>query len=164
MADKITITITRRKLTEILIGLVALFLASGVVAAILKYLWPQTAAKGESSEVKIASVDEVPPGSAKKFMFNNKAAVLLHMPAGFRAFGSVCTHLGCIAYWKPDENIVFCPCHLGKFDPNTGAVISGPPPSPLPAIDIVVKEGAVYALKWKDPDYVRSISFYAGAA
>jgi len=163
MVDKITITITRRRLTEILISLVALFLASGVIAAIFKYLWPQAGAKGESSEVMIATVDEVPPGSTKKFMFNNKAAVLLHMPAGFRAFGAICTHLGCIAYWKPDENIVFCPCHLGKFDPNTGAVISGPPPSPLPAIDIVVKEGAVYALKWKDPDYVKSISFYAGA-
>lgn len=165
MDDKIiNITITRRKLTEILIGLVALFFAGGALATILEYLWPLASDKSASSEVKIATVDEVPTGSAKKFMFNGKASVLLHMPAGFRAFGSVCTHLGCIAYWKPDENIVFCPCHLGKFDPNTGAVISGPPPSPLPAIDIVVKEGAVYALKWKDPDYVKTISFYAGAA
>ncbi len=165
MDDKIiNITITRRKLTEFLIGLVALFFAGGAAATVLKYLWPQASNKGESSEVKIATVDEVPTGSSKKFMFNGKASVLLHMPAGFRAFGSVCTHLGCIAYWKPDENIIFCPCHLGKFDPNTGAVISGPPPSPLPAIDIAVKDGAVYALKWKDPDYVKSISFYAGAA
>ncbi len=165
MDDKIiNITITRRKLTEILIGLVALFFAGGALATILEYLWPLASDKSASSEVKIATVDEVPTGSAKKFMFNGKASVLLHMPAGFRAFGSVCTHLGCIAYWKPEENVVFCPCHLGKFDPNTGAVISGPPPSPLPAIDIVVKEGAVYALKWKDPDYVKTISFYAGAA
>jgi len=164
MDDKITFTITRRKLTEILIGLVGLFFAGGAAAAVLKYLWPQEVEKGASSEVKIASVDEVPTGTAKKFMFSGKASVLLHMPAGFRAFGSVCTHLGCISYWKPDENIIFCPCHLGKFDPNTGAVLSGPPPSPLPVIEIVVKEGAVFALKWKDPGYVKSISFYAGAA
>ncbi len=163
MTDKITFMVSRRKFSEILIGLVSLFLASGVVATILKYLWPPSV-KASLSEVKIALVDEVTTGSAKKFMFNGKAAVLLKMPAGFRAFGAVCTHLGCIAYWKPDENLIFCPCHLGRFDPNTGAVISGPPPSPLPAIDIIVKEGAVYALKWKDPDYVRSISFYAGAA
>ena len=164
MTDKITLTITRRRLTEILIGLVSLFFASGVAATVLRYLWPPNANGTANEELRIASVDEVPKGSAKKFMFNGKAAVLLNMPAGFRAFGAVCTHLGCIAYWKPDENIVFCPCHLGKFDPNTGAVLSGPPPSPLPAIDIAVKEGSVYALKWKDPDYVRSISFYAGAA
>lgn len=164
MEDKITLTITRRKFTEMLMGLVAVFLASGAIATTLKYLWPETSSEGESVEVMIATVDEVPTGSFKKFMFNNKASVLLHMPAGFRAFGSVCTHLGCIAGWKADENVIFCPCHLGAFDPNTGAVVSGPPPSPLPAIDIIVKEGAVYALKWKDPDYVKTISFYAGAA
>ncbi len=164
MDDKITLTITRRRLTEILIGLVGLFFTGGVVTVMLEYLWPQGGVKGESSEVKIAAVDEVPTGTSKKFMFNGKACVLLHMPAGYRAFGSVCTHLGCIANWKPDENLIFCPCHLGKFDPNTGAVLSGPPPSPLPAIEIVVKEGSVFALKWKDPDYVKSISFYAGAA
>ncbi len=164
MADKITLTITRRKLTEILIGLVALFLASGLVAALLKYLWPQTGAAGGTNEVQIATAGEVPVGSAKKFTFNTKAAVLLNTPAGYRAFGAVCTHLGCIAYWKPDENDIFCPCHLGRYNPNTGAVISGPPPSPLPAINIAVREGSVYALAWKDPAYVRSISFYAGAA
>lgn len=163
MADKITLTITRRKLTEILIGLVSLFFTSGIVAVALKYLTPQTAT-ATSSEIKIAAVDDVPTGSVKNFVFNGKAAVLLHMPAGFRAFGAVCTHLGCIAYWKPEENDIFCPCHLGRYNPDTGAVISGPPPSPLPAIDIAVREGAVYALKWKDPAYVRSISFYAGAA
>ena len=114
MADKITFTITRRKLTEIIMGLVALFFAGGALASILKYLWPATAAKGESVEIKIANVDEVPTGSVRKFMFNGKASVLLHMPAGFRAFGSVCTHLGCIASWKPDDNLIFCPCHLGK--------------------------------------------------
>lgn len=165
MDDKITFTITRRKLTEILMGLVALFFAGGAIATIIKYLWPPDAGpKGENIEIKIANVDEVPTGSVRKFMFNGKAAVLLHMPAGYRAFGSICTHLGCIASLKPEENLILCPCHLGKFDPNTGDVVSGPPPSPLPAIDVVVKEGAVYALKWKDPAYVKTISFYAGAA
>ncbi len=163
MDDKITLTITRRKLTEILIGLVAVFLASGVLASILKYLWPATGTKGGTGEVQIVTLDEIQTGGSKKFLFNGKAAVLLKTPAGFRAFGAVCTHLGCVASWKPDENLIFCPCHLGRFDPNTGAVISGPPPSPLPAIEIAQREGAIYALKWKDPDYVKSISFYAGA-
>ncbi len=164
MSDKITISLTRRRLTEILIGFVALFLTAGVVTAILKYLWPQTSAVSAATEVRIAAVDDAPTGSATKFSFNGKAAVLLHMPAGYRAFGVVCTHLGCIAQWKSDENDIVCPCHLGRYDPNTGAVISGPPPSPLPAINIQVRDGAIYALGWKDPNYVKSISFYAGAA
>jgi len=163
MNDKITFTISRRKFTEILISIVTLFLTSGVIATILKYLFPRTA-HGSSVEIEIAKVDELPVGAAKKFIFNGKAALLLRRPAGFRAFGAVCTHLGCIAYWKPDENDIFCPCHLGRFDPDTGDVISGPPPSRLPSIDIAVKEGKVYALRWRDPDYVRSLPMYAGAA
>lgn len=163
MTDK-TFTITRRRVTEILMGLVALLLASGTVTVILKYLWPQASDEGESGETMVASVDEVPVRSAKMFNFNGKASVLLNTPGGFRAFGAVCTHLGCIAYWKPDENIIFCPCHIGKFDPNTGEVVAGPPPSPLPGIDIMEKEGAIYAIKWKDPDYVKTLTMYAGAA
>ncbi len=165
MDDKITFTITRRKLTEMFMALVALFLTGGALATIIKYLWPpDTGQKEGTAEIKIANVDEVPTGSVKKFMFNGKAALLLHMPAGYRAFGAICTHLGCVAAWRPEENLIVCPCHLGRFEPNTGAVVSGPPPSPLPAIEVAVKEGAVYALKWKDPDYVKTISFYAGAA
>jgi len=56
MDDKITFTITRRKLTEILMGLVALFFAGGAVATILKYLWPATSAKGGNAEINIANV------------------------------------------------------------------------------------------------------------
>lgn len=164
MNDKITFTITRRKLTEILIGLVGLFFAAGIGTTVLKYLWPSSDKKGASSEVRIASEDEVPVGSSKLFNFNGKASVLVHMPAGFKAFGAVCTHLGCIANWKPDENLIFCPCHLGKFDPNSGAVLSGPPPSPLPAIDLQIKEGTVYALSWKDVNYVKTLPMYSGAA
>ena len=162
--DKISFTITRRKLTEIMIGLVGLFFAAGAGATVLKYLWPQSEKKGVSTEVRIASEDEVPMGSSKLFNFNGKASVLIHMPAGFRAFGAVCTHLGCVSNWKADENLIFCPCHLGKFNPNTGAVLSGPPPSPLPAIDVRVKEGVVYALTWKDTNYVKTLSMYSGAA
>jgi len=163
MKDKINITVSRRRLTEYLIGLVFIFLSSGVVATVLKYLWPKTVI-GTATAIKIAAIDELKTELSKKFLFNGKAAVLLKRPTGYKAFGAVCTHLGCVAYWKPDESIVFCPCHLGKFNPDTGAVISGPPPSPLPEIDIEIKEGEIYANKWKDPDYVRSISFYAGAA
>ncbi len=164
-ADKITFTISRRRFVEMLGGLVALIFSGGLASMVLRYLWPAAGKEGGGGEVKIAMSNEVPVGSAKLFRFpdpdTGKASLLIHTPAGFRAFGAVCTHLGCIAAWKQDENIILCPCHLGKFDPNTGNVIAGPPPSPLPAIEIAEKEGAIYALAWKDPDYVKSLSMYA---
>ena len=48
----------------------------------------------------------------------------------FYALSAVCTHLGCIANWKPEDGIVACPCHGSKFDRN-GNVIAGPAPRPL---------------------------------
>lgn len=50
---------------------------------------------------------------------------------GFFAVSAVCTHLGCIAEWRPDENLVACPCHGSKFD-REGKKLAGPAPRPLP--------------------------------
>jgi cytochrome b6-f complex iron-sulfur subunit len=50
---------------------------------------------------------------------------------GFYAVSAVCTHLGCITQWKPEDNLIECPCHGSKFQPN-GTVNAGPAPRPLP--------------------------------
>jgi cytochrome b6-f complex iron-sulfur subunit len=50
---------------------------------------------------------------------------------GFYAVSAVCTHLGCITQWKPEDNLIECPCHGSKFQSN-GTVDAGPAPRPLP--------------------------------
>lgn len=79
---------------------------------------------------------------------------------GLIAFASSCTHLCCIATWhldRPNEDVLFCRCHDGIFDPYDivkdvmpdvgeylGAkVIKGPPPRPAPMIPIEIKDGKV---------------------
>ncbi len=42
----------------------------------------------------------------------------------------LCTHLGCIPAYLPDDKIFHCACHGGEFDAS-GREIFGPPPSPL---------------------------------
>ncbi len=54
---------------------------------------------------------------------------------GFRALSSVCTHLGCITRYSPDEGIIACPCHGSKFALD-GEVIAGPAPRPLPCLQL----------------------------
>ena len=43
----------------------------------------------------------------------------------------VCTHLGCVTQWKPDAEMIACPCHGSKFK-SDGTKIEGPAPRPLP--------------------------------
>ncbi|WP_435101403.1 ubiquinol-cytochrome c reductase iron-sulfur subunit [Halarchaeum sp. P4] len=55
---------------------------------------------------------------------------------GYAAYSKVCTHAGCMV-GSADENPLVCPCHFGKYDPTQGAaVVSGPPPRPLPQLPI----------------------------
>lgn len=46
-----------------------------------------------------------------------------------QASSQLCTHAGCSV--QLHERGFYCGCHHGAFDP-TGAVIQGPPPTPLP--------------------------------
>jgi len=56
---------------------------------------------------------------------------IVRTTGGFYAVSAVCTHLGCITQWKPETNMIACPCHGSKFQPD-GQKIQGPAPRPLP--------------------------------
>ncbi len=65
----------------------------------------------------------------------------------YTAFNRVCTHLQCFVNYDPVSQTIQCPCHGSTYDPQTGEVISGPAPRPLPIIDLEIDEnGDVYAV------------------
>ena len=61
----------------------------------------------------------------------NAGIYLIHAKEGFFSLSAVCTHLGCLTAWKPELDIIACPCHGSKFK-RDGEKIEGPAPSPLP--------------------------------
>jgi cytochrome b6-f complex iron-sulfur subunit len=56
---------------------------------------------------------------------------------GFYAVSAVCTHLGCITQWKPEDDLIECPCHGSKFK-SDGIKVAGPAPRPLPHFAITL--------------------------
>jgi Rieske Fe-S protein len=58
-------------------------------------------------------------------------------------FSAVCTHQGCTVTSVRD-GVIGCPCHGSRFDAQTGAVLAGPAPRPLPPIPVVIRDGEVY--------------------
>jgi rieske iron-sulfur protein len=66
--------------------------------------------------------------------------------SGYAAYSKVCTHAGCMVADREDNTLV-CPCHYGKFDPTSGAdVTGGPPARSLPQLPITLSsEGYLVA-------------------
>jgi cytochrome b6-f complex iron-sulfur subunit len=59
------------------------------------------------------------------------------------AMSTVCTHLGCAVYYRPDKKMFDCPCHQGVFD-REGNPVSGPPQRPLERYPVEVRDGKVF--------------------
>jgi rieske iron-sulfur protein len=66
--------------------------------------------------------------------------------SGYAAYSKVCPHAGCMVADRDDTTLV-CPCHSGRFDPLSGAAVTGgPPPRPLPQLPITLSsEGELIA-------------------
>lgn len=63
----------------------------------------------------------------------------------------LCTHLGCIPAYLPNDKIFKCACHGGEFDAS-GHQIFGPPPSPL-KIPPFKLDGMTLVLGEEGPEY-----------
>jgi Rieske Fe-S protein len=66
------------------------------------------------------------------------------------AYSQKCTHLSCAVVPKVDEGILFCPCHDGVFELATGRNVAGPPPRPLPVIELEVVGDDIFAIGVKE--------------
>jgi Rieske Fe-S protein len=104
---------------------------------------------GQLPMQRIASVDEVPEGSARGFTYpgEHDPCLLVRMTASeFVAFGQQCTHLSCAVIPRPQEGSFYCPCHEGRFDLRTGVPTAGPPQRPLTRILLEMRGREIYAV------------------
>lgn len=63
----------------------------------------------------------------------------------FTVYSGRCTHLGCNYAFDAEQKVFRCPCHMGYYDVKTGAVLGGPPPRPLDALEVKVENGVLFA-------------------
>ena len=89
----------------------------------------------------LAAASEIPVGGGKIF---TAAKVVVTQPVSgqYLGFSAVCTHVGCILS-EVANGTIDCPCHGSEFKITTGAVVTGPAPSPLPKKQIKVVNGQV---------------------
>ena len=102
----------------------ALFALGASLAAAGRFLVPNVLYEPDR-RFKALKPDDYPEGPT--FMPNLRV-FLFRKGNSFRAASAVCTHLGCTVNLAGEG--FRCPCHGSVFDPS-GAVVSGPAPSPL---------------------------------
>lgn len=107
-----------------------------------------TAAKSKvpSGAVKLGPSSQLPSGQGATYTdpSTGETSIAIREGGSIRAFSAVCTHAGCTVGYQSGQLV--CPCHGGVFDAKTGAVVSGPPPSPLQQRKVIESGGSIYAV------------------
>lgn len=100
------------------------------------------AAGGAAALAKLA---DVPVGGALGVQGADGRPIILSQPVAGTVVGmsAVCTHAGCTV--APAGSELVCPCHGSVFKAADGSNVSGPAPTPLPAVAVRVESDSIFA-------------------
>lgn len=96
----------------------------------------------------VAAVGELPVGEAKVFQYpgpNDNCLLVRVSETQYAAYSQKCTHLSCAVIYSAEKRVLECPCHQGYFSIDDGHVVQGPPPRPLPRVELEVSGGQLIA-------------------
>jgi Rieske Fe-S protein len=96
-----------------------------------------SSANGGAAGSVLGKTSDVPLGGGK--IFNAEKVVVTQPAAGqYKAFSSICTHMGCPVATVKDGTIN-CNCHGSQYSVTDGSVKTGPAQQPLPAKTVKVE-------------------------
>jgi Rieske Fe-S protein len=144
--------VLRRQFTKFLV-LTSTGMFAGNVWIWVKALMAADA--GELPAVALGPSSDVPIGGVKLFTYptpQDPCILIRKVDGRLAAFSQKCTHLSCAVYYAADRNRLECPCHEGYFSVETGRVLQGPPPRPLPRVRVVEENGQILATGIESPE------------
>jgi cytochrome b6-f complex iron-sulfur subunit len=137
----------RRHLLNTLLSSGIAATAASIIYPILRFIIPPEAAESAVMSVSAGRPDDVPPNTGTIFKFGADPGLLIRTTEGeLKAFSARCTHLNCTVQYDPAQKLIVCACHNGQFDLN-GKNVAGPPPKPLPALNVNVRGDEVIVSK-----------------
>ncbi len=136
---------TRRAFLRWLGGLTVVSTAAMILTPIVGFLVPSSGGRAAGGgKTLVGTTADIPPGDGKVVAVGSQPAIVINTDQGVKAYSAICTHLGCVVAWNNLIGVIQCPCHDGHFNPATGAVVSGPPPAPLPPVTVSVEGDQIY--------------------
>jgi Rieske Fe-S protein len=132
-----------------ILGAWSALIAAPIAKVVIDFVTPRKGADTSRELIRVASVGDLEPNTAKVFKVNKEPVIVVHTESGqYKAFGARCTHLGCVVQYNTEEGAPHfsCNCHGSEFDIN-GKNISGPAPRPLTPFKVLLKESSIIVTK-----------------
>jgi cytochrome b6-f complex iron-sulfur subunit len=129
-ADGITRRDFLNEITAVALGITGL----GGAAVTINYISPNVLFE-PPARFHIGPSEDYPVNSVT--FLRDQQVFIVRTASGFIAVSAICTHLGCITEWKPDDNLIECPCHGSKYK-RDGTKVAGPAPRSLSHFNIQV--------------------------
>ena len=104
---------------------------------------PPEARRESLDEMEAGTLVEVESKGYLLFRFGREPCIVVSSGGKLFALSTVCSHLGCLVRWDPAAKALACPCHRASFDLE-GNVLEGPPPRPLRAFTVTVRDERVH--------------------
>ncbi len=136
--------INRRDFIKLVEGGLVVAGTAVIAGPVVAYFYPKNLQETPSEPVLVCKVDELPPGTSKTINYGRYPAIVINTSGSIYAYSAVCTHFACIVKWEDTKALIYCPCHDGYFDPASGQVVSGPPPTGLTPIVVNVVGDEIY--------------------
>jgi Rieske Fe-S protein len=146
MLDRISedAPVTRRDYLRMLVTI-----SGGLLAGTAAVAFGVFRRRDQEVETEVLVARSIAPGGSVRFDYptDEDPAIAMRLADGaLVAYSSVCTHLSCTVLWNRDEERLECPCHDGTFGAIDGRVLTGPPPRPLPKIELAERPDGIYAV------------------
>ncbi len=136
--------VTRRSFIDKLVTISGLGAIGVIGYPTLKYVIPPEQSEPDNLSKTVGEIGELSKGEYKIFEFNRKPAIVIrtgsdaNSPDSYQALSAVCPHLQCTVQYEKESGQILCACHNGRFN-LAGKVVSGPPPAPLKAFTVDVR-------------------------
>ncbi len=122
-------------------------------AAFQRFLMPNVLEEPDP-KIRVGSLTQyagLQPGEVNED-FKPEGVWIIRTDEKLAALNIICTHLGCIPNWLPNDRKFKCPCHGSGFYAN-GINFEGPAPRPLERFKIAVVDGTVIVDRSKKYQY-----------
>ena len=136
--------LSRRDFVKMVNWVLGLTGISIIISPIIAFFWPKNLQETPAEPVSAGLKDALGIGESVTVPFGRYPALVINTPEGLKAYSAVCTHFACVCKWDQNKNLITCPCHEGYFDPLTGEVISGPPPTGLHLFNVEIVDGEIF--------------------